>query len=72
MDQGANVILVSPYYKHSVFYDLQKIKKLWVVSDIQLYLDLYHYPLRGLEQAEYLYDKRIKNMIDSEDSHSDG
>ena len=72
VDQGENVILVSPYYKHSIFYDLQKIKKLWVVSDIQLYLDLYHYPLRGLEQAEHLYDKQIKTIIESEDLHNDG
>ena len=72
VDHGANVILVSPFYKNSVFYDLQKIRKLWVVSDIQLYLDLYHYPLRGLEQAEHLYDKRIKALIESEDLLSDG
>lgn len=67
VDQGANVILVSPYYRHSVFYDMQNINKLMVVSDIQLYLDLYHYPLRGLEQAEHLYEKRIKPMIESQD-----
>lgn len=72
VDQGANVIFVFPYYKHSVFYDLQKIKKLWVVSDLQLYLDLYHYPLRGLEQAEHLYEKRIKTMIESRELTSDG
>jgi hypothetical protein len=64
VEQGANVILVSPYYRHSVFYDMQKINKLKVVSDIQLYLDLSHYPLRGLEQAEHLYEKRIKPMIE--------
>ncbi len=72
VDQGANVILVSPYYRHSVFYDMQKINKLMVVSDIQLYLDLYHYPIRGLEQAEHLYEKRIKTMIESRNLHSDG
>lgn len=67
VDQGANVILVSPYYRHSVFYDMKKINKLMVVSDIQLYLDLYHYPLRGLEQAEYIYEKRIDPMIEFQD-----
>lgn len=65
VDQGANVILISPYYRHSVFYDMQKINELMVVSDIQLYLDLYHYPLRGLEQAEHLYERRIKTMIEA-------
>ena len=72
VDQGANVILVSPYYRHSVFYDMQKINGLVVVSDIQLYLDLYHFPLRGLEQAEYLYEKCIKNMIETRDEPEDG
>jgi len=63
VEQGANLILVLPYYKHSVFYDMRKLKNLWVVSDIQLYLDLYKYPLRGIEQAEHLLEKRIKKMI---------
>ncbi len=58
--QGANLVLMLPYYKHSVFYDHRMIDGLAVVSDIQLYLDLYGYPVRGREQAEYLYDKRLK------------
>ena len=61
--QGENVVLMLPYYRHSVFYDRQKAKDLWVVSDIQLYLDLYNYPIRGLEQAEHLYEKRLKGKI---------
>lgn len=63
--QGANIIFLLPYYKHSVFYNKQKIRNLWVTSDIQLYLDLYNYPVRGLEQAEHLYDKRLKKLIES-------
>ena len=59
-DQGANLVLMRPYYKHSVFYDSHEIEGLSVVSDIQLYLDLYGYPVRGREQAEHLYDKRLK------------
>jgi hypothetical protein len=61
--QGENVVLMLPYYKHSVFYGRQKAKDLWVVSDIQLYLDLHNYPIRGLEQAEHLYEKRLKGAI---------
>jgi hypothetical protein len=61
--QGENVVLMLPYYRHSVFYDRQKAKDLWVVSDIQLYLDLYNYPIRGLEQAEHLYEKRLRSVI---------
>lgn len=69
--QGANLIILFPYYRHSVFYDKQKIKNIWVVSDIQLYLDLYKYPLRGIEQAEHLYEKRLKDLIEVKDL-SDG
>ncbi|TET69357.1 MAG: hypothetical protein E3J56_09795 [Candidatus Aminicenantes bacterium] len=65
VDRGANVILLFPYYKHSVFFNRQKIRNLWIVSDVQLYLDLYKYPLRGLEQAEHLYEKRLKKLIEA-------
>jgi hypothetical protein len=62
--EGANIIFLLPYYKHSVFYDKQRPRDLWVVSDLQLYLDLYNYPIRGLEQAEHLYEKRLKQIIE--------
>ena len=62
-DQGANLVLMMPYYKHSVFYDSREVEGLRVVSDIQLYLDLYGYPVRGREQAEHLYDKRLKMLF---------
>jgi len=39
-----------------------------VVSDLQLYLDLYNYPVRGLEQAEHLYEKRLSQMIEGQKS----
>lgn len=62
--EGANLIFLLPYYKNSVFYGKQRIRKAWVVSDLQLYLDLYNYPVRGLEQAEHLYEKRLKQIIE--------
>jgi DNA-binding transcriptional regulator YhcF (GntR family) len=61
--EGANLIFLLPYYKHSVFYAKQAIRNVWVVSDLQLYLDLYNYPIRGLEQAQHLYEKRLKHII---------
>ncbi len=64
VEQGANLVFLDPYYKHSVFYDCQEVEDLWVVSDLQLYLDLFHYPLRGREQAEHLYDRRLKACIE--------
>lgn len=65
VEKGANFIVLYPYYKHSVFFDKQRVKNLWVTSDIQLYLDLYKYPLRGLEQAEDLYERRLKKVIEA-------
>jgi len=62
-ERGANFVLMLPYYKHSVFYDSRTVKKLRVVSDIQLYLDLHGYPIRGLEQAEHLFDKKFKGIF---------
>ena len=62
--EGANLIFLLPHYKHSVFYGRQKIKGLWVVSDLQLYLDLYNYPIRGREQADHIYEKRLKQIIE--------
>lgn len=67
-DQGANFVLMLPYYKHSVYYDSRTVKKLRVVSDIQLYLDLYGYPIRGLEQAEHLFDKKLKKIFTKPES----
>ncbi len=64
VERGANFFILDPYYKKSVFFNKQRIKNLWVVSDIQLYIDLYRYPQRGLEQAEHLYEKRLKKVIE--------
>ncbi|MBI4388062.1 MAG: hypothetical protein HY582_03360 [Candidatus Omnitrophica bacterium] len=54
LKKGGNVCLIEPYYKKSSFFGLQKIKGYPVVSHLQLYLDLYHFPERGREHAEYL------------------
>jgi len=57
---GANLILVRPYYTSSALFRARNIKNWRVVSDIQLYLDLNRYPLRGREQAEHLLEKVIR------------
>jgi len=51
--------LIQPY-DEGVLYGIQTIEGLKVVSDIQLYIDLYKYPARGREQAEFLKKERIK------------
>jgi hypothetical protein len=56
---GANVILLRPY-DDGVFYDLQNIKGINIVSDIQLYIDLKSYKGRGEEAAQTIFEQRIK------------
>mgnify|MGYP001562240086 CR=1 FL=1 len=46
--------LIEPYYADSGTYGAQVVRKLPVVSEIQLYLDCYRYPVRGREQAEHI------------------
>jgi len=58
--EGANLILVQPYYRCSALFHARKIDKWWVASDIQLFLDLNRYPLRGREQAEIIFEKLIR------------
>jgi hypothetical protein len=50
---GGNVFLVEPY-DEGVFYEVQRTKEVCVVSNVQLYVDLYNYPARGREAAEHL------------------
>jgi hypothetical protein len=63
VERGENIILMKPKYKKSAFYQSRKILGLNVVSDLQLYLDLYHYPKRGREQAEKIYDLKLAPLF---------
>jgi hypothetical protein len=55
--QGGNVYLIKPYYKNSVFRGVQKKRGFNVVSNLQLYLDLYNFKPRGLEHAKFLKEQ---------------
>lgn len=59
VESGANVTLLSPY-DDGIFYGLQEVKGVRVVSNIQLYLDLKSYGGRGEEAAQFIFDERIK------------
>jgi len=59
VQRGANLRISLPYYRISAFFDRQEAEGLSLVSDLQLYLDLYDYPLRGREQAERLFERRL-------------
>jgi len=55
---GSNISILQPY-DEGVFYKLQVIDGIKVVSDIQIYLDLISYKERGEEAAKFLYEQRI-------------
>jgi Transcriptional regulator, AbiEi antitoxin, Type IV TA system len=62
--EGANLVIVRPYHRHSALFGSRQIRKWRVVSDIQLYLDLHRYPLRGEEQASHLWDMVIRPRLE--------
>lgn len=55
-DEKGNVVLMRPYYRKSFLFGSRKKDSIPIVSDLQLILDLWHYPVRGREQAEYLLE----------------
>ena len=59
VSRGANLVVMLPYYRVSAFYGARRIRGLSVVSDLQLYLDLYDFPRRGREQAERIFERRL-------------
>lgn len=52
---------------NGIFYGTQEIGGIRVVSDIQLYADLYNYPARGREAADELWKKIEKRWDKSRD-----
>jgi DNA-binding transcriptional regulator YhcF (GntR family) len=62
--KGANVVLWEPYLKRSVFFGCREVRGVRVVSDVQLYLDLVKYPLRGAEQAGHLYQTLLMPLLE--------
>ncbi len=59
VESGANVSIYIPYDR-GIFYETQIVNGIKIVCNIQLYLDLYNYPTRGKEQAEFLRREKIK------------
>ena len=58
--QGTHLLCVlEPYYGQAALFGAHVIEALPVVSDLQLFLDLAHFPLRGAEVAQHLLRSRI-------------
>lgn len=58
-DSGANLVLLTPY-DSGVYYGVRTLSGVNVVSEPQLYVDLYNYPARGREQADHLREESIR------------
>ena len=58
-DRGYDVLLIEPYYHHFVSLYFENYNKPdWNSAyEILTFLDLYHFPIRGREQAEALFRK---------------
>jgi hypothetical protein len=65
VDRGGNISVIVPYYRVSAFYGAQRVGgHMRVASDLQLYLDVHDYPVRGREQAEHLYERRLRAIAE--------
>jgi hypothetical protein len=61
--KGGNTCLAVPYYRKSVFCELQILGQFPAVSNLQLYLDLMGLPPAGREEALHLLDYWKKRGI---------
>lgn len=63
-ERGYEILLIEPYYKKMVlnsFHNHQREDQIAHTPPILTYIDLFHFPLRGLEQAEYL-SRKLENL----------
>jgi hypothetical protein len=64
-DDG-RLVLMRPYYRTSIWSGIRTLERdavsAPVVDDLQLALDLWHYPLRGREQASVIRDGRLRSV----------
>lgn len=53
-EKGYEVLLIEPYYKMLIQQNHENKKSIRSTPILLTFLDLYHFPLRGIEQAEYI------------------
>lgn len=56
-ERGYEVLLIEPYYKSLLKNTSDSNLNINASSPILTFLDLYHFPLRGLEQAEFMAER---------------
>jgi hypothetical protein len=60
-EKGYEVLLIEPYYKSLLNLEKKIGKNIRISSPFLTFLDLYHFPLRGREQAEFMI-RRIPEL----------
>ncbi|MDE3055762.1 MAG: hypothetical protein KGI80_03605 [Verrucomicrobiota bacterium] len=53
-ERGYEVLLIEPYYKMLLKQNAKDGKEIGICPLLLTFLDLYHFPLRGQEQAEFI------------------
>ena len=56
-ERGYEVLLIEPYYKSLLDLDMGSDKNISISPFLLTFLDLYHFPLRGREQAEFMAER---------------
>lgn len=56
---GGNLHVMKPYYGDAITYGAENVGEIRSVSDVQLFLDLIHYAVRGPEAAASLLKRRL-------------
>jgi hypothetical protein len=65
---GGNVKFVLPY-DEGVFYGTREVKGVKIVSNVQLYVDLYNFPARGEEAASQLLEVLLREWQQKKEVH---
>lgn len=65
IERGYDVLLIEPYYKSILQFSSQQTGDVLSSSPLLTFLDLYHFPIRGHEQAEHLLRKHpiLHNLV---------
>jgi len=57
---SGKLVLMEPVYGDSVWFQQRRLASADVVSPVQLVLDLWHYPIRGREQAQHIIETVLR------------
>ena len=59
-ERGYEVLLIEPYYKMLLKQNRREGKEIGISPILLTFLDLYHFPLRGQEQAEFIAQRAFE------------